>query len=152
MSNAPWLTPSDENYMKAFTAARAEQSGAPAPAPEEDARLAVDIFETPTEIVAKAPIAGVRAEHLDISLSHDMLTIRGKRADEPESGRSYLNRECHWGAFSRTVILPVSVSFERSRATFEQGVLTIRMPKLSRDSSIPINDVSDHGAAPVFHA
>lgn len=142
--NAPWLSPADENYMKAFTAARAENAGAPVPEAEDEAKLSLDIYETPSEIVVQAPIAGVRPEHLDISLSHDMLTIRGKRQEDSESGRTYISRECHWGAFSRTVILPVSVSFERSRATFEQGVLVVRMPKLARGSSIPIDVSASH--------
>ncbi len=141
MSKVPWLaTQADDNYMKAFLTSQPEAS----PTPEEEAKLAVDVYETPSEIVVKAPIAGVRPEHLDISLSHDMLTIRGKRMEGGDPGRSYLCRECHWGAFSRTVILPVSVSFERARAAFDHGVLTVRMPKLARGPNIPI-DVADHG-------
>lgn len=128
--------------MKTFLTPHTE---ATLPSADDEAKLAVDVFETPTDIVVKAPIAGVHPEHLDIALSHDMLTIRGKRAEEPESGRNYLCRECHWGAFSRTVILPISVSFERARASFEHGVLTVRMPKLARGSSIPI-DVPDTAA------
>lgn len=143
--NAPWLQPASDNYMKAFAAAQAPGAGE-LPAAESEAKLALDIYETPTDIVVEAPIAGVRPENLDISLSHDMLTIRGTRTVASEHGRSYLSRECHWGAFSRTVILPLSVSFERSRATFEQGVLTVRMPKLSRGSSIPIDVSSEHGS------
>lgn len=132
--------------MKAFTAAKALPDETPVPTAEDEAKLAVDIYETPTELVVQAPIAGVRPEHIDIALSHDMLTIRGKRIDAADVGRSYLCRECHWGSFSRSVILPVSVSFERSRASFEQGVLTVRMPKMSRGPSIPI-DVSHDSAA-----
>lgn len=135
--NAPWLNPPEENYMKAFLTS---PEHAPALSHDE-AKLSVDVFETPTDIMVRAPIAGVHPEHLDISLSHDMLTIRGTRADADDAGRRYLTRECHWGAFSRTVILPVSVIFERSRASFEHGVLTIRMPKQTRGTSLPI-DVS----------
>lgn len=147
MTNAPWLTPHEENYMKAFTTAKAQRDETPVPTAEDEAKLAIDIFETPHEIVVQAPIAGVRPEHLDISLSHDMLTIRGKRMETSEAGRSYLCRECHWGSFSRSVILPVSVSFERSRATFEQGVLSVHMPKLSRGPSIPIDSSPTHDSA-----
>ena len=147
MTNAPWLTPQEENYMKAFTTAKAQRDETPVPAAEDEAKLGLDVYETPNEIVVQAPIAGVRAEHLDISLSHDMLTIRGKRMETSDAGRSYLCRECHWGSFSRSVILPISVSFERSRATFEQGVLTVHMPKLNRSPSIPIETSSINDSA-----
>lgn len=133
--NAPWLSPPDDNYMKAFLTSREH----PALPQEEEGKLSVDVYETPTDVVVKAPIAGVKPEHLDISLSNDMLTIRGKRQDTEDAGRTYLSRECHWGSFSRTVILPITVQFEKSRASFEQGVLTVRMPKQARGTSIPLD-------------
>lgn len=96
----------------------------------EDGYLAVDVFHTPTEIVIRAPIAGVRPEHIDITINNDMVIIRGGRERVDDFGiTEYVMRECHWGNFSRTVILPVSVSSHRAIAVFKNGVLLIRLPK-----------------------
>src|SRR5688572_20930391 len=74
----------------------------------EDGRLAVDVLENDKELVITSAIAGVKPENLEVFVHNDMLTIRGKRhADtQVETGAKYLVRECHWGSFSRSVILP----------------------------------------------
>ena len=106
---------------------------------ENEGALAVDVHEYEDAIVVRAPIAGVRPEDLDLSLHNDMLTVRGKRTDIPEEGKHRtLHQECHWGSFSRSVILPVAVRGDEATATLVDGVLTVRLPKATRHGIIPI--------------
>lgn len=97
---------------------------------ETEGQLSIDVFQTPADIVIKSTIAGVKPEHLDIAITNDMVTIRGKREAEEEITRDdYFYQECYWGPFSRSIILPVDVQTEKSLATLKNGVLTIRLPK-----------------------
>jgi HSP20 family protein len=80
--------------------------------------------------VIKSTIAGVKPENIDISINNDMLTIRGRREVQEEiSDENYLIKECYWGGFSRSVILPVEVDAESVDASLENGILTITLPK-----------------------
>jgi HSP20 family molecular chaperone IbpA len=70
---------------------------------EKDAELTVDVYHTPEMIVVKSMIAGVRPEDLDVSITRDSVTIRGKREEERVSeSDDYLLKELYWGSFSRT--------------------------------------------------
>lgn len=107
---------------------------------ENDGQLSVDVLETEDEIVVKSTIAGIRPENLEIQLTADILTIRGQRPGEEDApGTRYYARECYWGDFSRSVILPHQVHSERAKATLAHGLLTIRMPKSSGVENVPIN-------------
>lgn len=104
--------------------------------------LRVDIYETDKEIIVRSTVAGVEPEDLDVSLHNDLLTIRGKRNVEEEvSEEDFLARECFWGDFSRSVILPCAVDIKRSEAVIKNGVLTIRLPKIKQKTSIPIRSM-----------
>jgi len=105
----------------------------------EEGQLSIDVYQTPRDIVVKSTIAGVRPSDIDISINNDMLTIKGKR-EMPEkiNEQNYLYRECYWGAFSRSVILPVEVQAEKIEAALENGVLTIIMPKVKQGKQISI--------------
>jgi HSP20 family protein len=101
---------------------------------DEEGQLAIDMYQTPTEIILKTMVAGVKPEDIDISVTRDMVTIRGKREDLVEStGDDYFHRELYWGTFSRTVILPQEVEVEDAEATNKNGLLTIKMPKLDKN-------------------
>jgi len=106
----------------------------------EDGRLAVDVLENDKELVITSAIAGVKPENLEVFVHNDMLTIRGKRhADtQVETGAKYLVRECHWGSFSRSVILPMEVDVDAIAATIKDGVLLVRMPKTHRSKRIAV--------------
>ena len=97
----------------------------------EDGRLAIDVLENEKELVITSAIAGVKPENLEVFVHNDMLTVRGKRhADsEAEAGAKYLVRECHWGSFSRSVLLPVDVISDKTEASLKNGILTLRLPK-----------------------
>lgn len=103
--------------------------------PEEqvDGELAVDVYQTPTHIVIKAMIAGVRPEDLDVSITRDMVTVRGKRERHTEgSNGDFFFQELYWGSFARTVVLPQEVEIEEAEASEKHGLLTIRLPKVDK--------------------
>lgn len=105
-----------------------------------EGQLSVDVFQTPKEIVIKSTIAGVEPEDLDIFLNDDLLTIRGQRFQtEEEKKANYFYKECYWGGFSRSIILPVEVNPDKIDAELKNGILTIRLPKIERTKTININ-------------
>jgi len=101
--------------------------------PDSEGQLTIDVYQTPTEIVIKSTIAGVSPEDLDITITNDMVTVKGKREkDEVISDGDYYYQECYWGAFSRSVILPVDVEAEKAEASMKNGILTLRLPKVEK--------------------
>lgn len=103
---------------------------------EEEAaegQLAVDMHQTPGEIIIKTMVAGVRPDDLDISITRDMVTIKGKRESEKAiSEENYFHRELYWGTFSRTIILPQEVEPEEADAIEKHGLLIIKLPKINK--------------------
>lgn len=96
----------------------------------DEGQLSIDVFQTPDSLVVKSTIAGVKPGDIDISINNDMLTIRGRREiQEKISEENYLIKECYWGGFSRSVILPVEVEVEKIEASLDNGVLTVILPK-----------------------
>ena len=97
-----------------------------------EGELAVDVYETTKDVVIKAPVAGIDPENLDITITDEMVMVKGERKEEKEVEQSaYHFQECYWGAFSRTVNLPVKVLADDAKADFKNGILTIRVPKVS---------------------
>jgi len=95
-----------------------------------EGQLAVDVYQTPDDIIIISTIAGVRPEHVDITVSGDMVTIRGTRSQEEEiASDNYFHRECYWGKFSRSVILPMAVEADKIQANFKNGILKVVLPK-----------------------
>jgi len=100
---------------------------------DQEGELAVDVYQTPDSIVIKALVAGVQPQSIDISLTREMLTVSGIRADEREvEDEHYFQRELYWGSFSRTILLPEEVDVERAEATEKHGILMIRLPKINK--------------------
>jgi HSP20 family protein len=105
----------------------------------EEGQLSIDVYQTPGSIIVKSTIAGVKPEDIDISINNDMLTIRGKREmQEKIENDNYLFRECYWGSFSRSIILPMEVVPEKIEAFLENGVLTVTLPKAKSAKQISI--------------
>lgn len=95
-----------------------------------EGQLTIDVYQTPNEIVIKSTIAGVKPEDLDITITNDMVTVKGSRSrDEEIKDEDYFYQECYWGAFSRSVLLPVEVEADKSTAHIKNGILTLRLPK-----------------------
>ena len=98
--------------------------------PETEGQLSIDVYQTPSTIVVKSTIAGVTTGNLKISLHNDLLTIKGSRdAGSEIKEEDYLYRECYWGAFSRSIILPAEVDSKKVEAELENGILTITLYK-----------------------
>ncbi|MFN3741523.1 MAG: Hsp20/alpha crystallin family protein [Anaerolineales bacterium] len=91
---------------------------------------AIDMYQTDNEVVVKAALPGVKADDVQISVTGDVLTIKGEiKQEEEQKGRSYHIREHRWGAFERSIILPTAVVADKAKAEFENGILTITLPK-----------------------
>jgi len=96
----------------------------------EVAGTALDIYESPNEVVVKAALPGVKPDDVNIDITGDTLTIKGESKAEQEVKREdYLYQERRYGAFSRTVILPIGLKSDKAEATMEDGVLTLTIPK-----------------------
>ncbi len=101
---------------------------------EVEGQLAVDVFQTKESVVIKAPIAGVDPKQLEVAIAEDVVTIRGERVDDSVVEReNYYVQECYWGAFSRSIIMPVSVNADKAEASLKNGVLSISIPKVIQD-------------------
>lgn len=105
-------------------------------------QIAVDILDLDDAIVIIAPIAGVDMNDIDIKLSRNILTISGERIEDElySNAKRMLVEECFYGAFSRSIILPENLGFDKIYASIHQNVLTISLPKLTISSkTVPIH-------------
>ncbi len=92
--------------------------------------LAIDMFETPDDVVVKTPVPGVKPEDIDITITGNTLTIAGEaKVEEKVKEKNYIRRERRYGRFSRSISLPSGVRGEKAEATFENGLLTLTIPK-----------------------
>ncbi|HDN79148.1 MAG: Hsp20/alpha crystallin family protein [Chloroflexi bacterium] len=99
-------------------------------APAGTESFAIDMYETDDEIVVKAAIPGVKPEDIDVSLSGDVLTIKGEVKEGKEiREENYIRRERRYGTFCRSVSLPVQVDVDKAKAEYENGILTLTLPK-----------------------
>lgn len=97
---------------------------------ELEGQLAIDVYQTPTDMIIKAPIAGVRQEDLEVSITNEHIAIKGERHDAAaDSVEGYLVQECYWGTFSRIYHFPVAVDSDHASAKLVDGILTITVPK-----------------------
>lgn len=105
----------------------------------EHGQLALDIHQTPADLIIEAPIAGVQPEDLDIHIHDDILTIKGTRKRHTDvQAKDMIYQECHWGEFSRSIVLPFDVISDRVEAELNEGILTIRLPKASATRKIKV--------------
>jgi HSP20 family protein len=110
----------DEGFSRPFTSAMWDVGSVPA----------MDIYQTDEAIKVKMGLPGVKPEDIQISVANGVLTIRGEvKEDKEEKAKDYHLHERRFGSFSRSVSLPSHVSVEKSEAEFEDGVLTLTLPK-----------------------
>ena len=88
-----------------------------------------DVYETEKDFVVRVEIAGMREEDFEITVENNFLMISGSRPDVPER-RAYQQMEIRFGKFETIVGIPVSVDLEASRAEYNEGFLTISLPKI----------------------
>jgi len=97
-----------------------------------EGQLLIDVYQTPQEIIIKSTVAGINPEDLKISLHNDLLTIKGKRSEDNNiKEEDYFYKECYFGSFSRSIILPAEVNNQRVDAILENGVLTVTLHKIN---------------------
>jgi HSP20 family protein len=90
----------------------------------------VDMYQTDNEVVVKAAIPGVKGDDVQINVTGEVLTIKGEVKEKEEAKeRAYHIREQRWGMFERTLALPTDVVADKARAEFENGILTVTLPK-----------------------
>ncbi|NLC70531.1 MAG: Hsp20/alpha crystallin family protein [Desulfuromonadaceae bacterium] len=93
----------------------------------------VDIFEDGDELVVKAEVPGMKKEEIDISISGDCITISGeKKTEDKVEKKNYYRYERSFGSFHRRFPLPVETRIDEARATFQDGILEIRLPKTEK--------------------
>ena len=112
----------DRLFDDAFTRPFSMREGWSAPA--------IDMYQTDDEIVVKASLPGIKADEVQINITGDVLTLKGEVKHEEESkDKAWHIREQRWGSFQRSVPLPTNVVADQAKAEFENGILTITLPK-----------------------
>ena len=112
----------DRLFDDAFTRPLSIRDGWSAPA--------IDMYQTDDEIVVKASLPGFKADDVQINITGDVLTLRGEMKHEDEKKeKAWHLREQRWGSFERSVALPTNVVADQANADFENGVLSITLPK-----------------------
>jgi len=112
----------DRLFDDAFTRPISSSGGSVIPA--------IDLFQNDDEVVVKAALPGLKADDVQISITADVLTLRGEFEQENEQKKAtYHIREQRFGSFERTIMLPTDVQSDKAKADFENGVLTVTLPK-----------------------
>ena len=101
---------------------------------------AIDMYQTDNEVVVRASIPGIKAEEVQINVTGDVLTLKGEvNQEEERKDRAWHIREQRFGSFERSVALPTSVKSDQAEAVFENGILTITLPKADEVKPLTIN-------------
>lgn len=112
----------DRLFDDAFTRPLSLRDGWSAPA--------IDMYQTDDEIVVKAALPGFKPDEVQINITGEVLTLKGEvKQQEEKKERAWHMREQRWGTFERSVVLPTDVVSDKAKAEFENGILTITLPK-----------------------
>ena len=99
-------------------------------APTSAANLAINMYETKNEVVVKAALPGVKPEEVEVTITGNTLTIAGESKEEKEvKEKDYMRKERQISSFTRTITLPNGLKADQADASFENGVLTLKVPK-----------------------
>ena len=126
----------DRLFDDAFTHPLSARDGWSASTP------AIDMYQTDDEIVVKASLPGIKADEVQINITGDVLTLKGEvKHEEEKNDKAWHIREQRWGSFQRSVALPTNVVSDKAKAEFENGILTITLPKAEevRPRTITVN-------------
>ena len=94
----------------------------------------LDVTETEDAVLVKAEIPGLEAKDIEVTLSGDVLTLRGEKKEEKEENEKNVHhREVRYGAFSRSIQLPAGVEGDKVSAECKKGVLRITLPKTEKE-------------------
>ena len=101
---------------------------------------AIDMYQTDNDVVVRASIPGIKADEVQISVTGDILTLKGEvKQEEERKDRAWHIREHRFGSFERSVVLPTDVKSDQAEAVFENGILTITLPKADEVKPRTIN-------------
>lgn len=101
---------------------------------------AIDMYQTDNEVVVKASIPGIKADEVHINITGDVLTLKGEiKHEEERKDQAWHIREHRFGSFERSVALPTAVKTDKAEAVFENGILTITLPKADQVKPKTIN-------------
>jgi len=112
----------DDAFTRPFSIVREGGSNLASPA--------VDMYQTDDEVIVKAALPGIKPEEVQINVTGDILTIKGEVKHEDEKkDKSWHIREHRWSSFERSIMLPSGVISDKAKADFDNGILTITLPK-----------------------
>jgi HSP20 family protein len=93
--------------------------------------LPLDMYETENDVVVKASVPGVKPEDIEVTVTGDLLTIKGEfKSEERTERQNFIRQERRYGSFCRQLGLPASVDSGKAEASFENGILTLNLPKV----------------------
>lgn len=103
---------------------------------DSEGHLTIDVYQNSDEIIVESTIAGIGTNDIDVAITPESVTIKGKREKKEKVRKDdYLYQECFWGKFSRSIILPQEIDPDKSQASLKDGVLKIVLPKVQRQKS-----------------
>ena len=103
---------------------------------ETEGQLAIDVFQDQENIYILAPIAGTGSADIDVTITDEVVSIRGERKPGLDvKDDQFFIQECYWGSFSRTFVMPIAVDSSKAKAQMKNGLLTITIPKDSRSKT-----------------
>ncbi|MBU1558118.1 Hsp20/alpha crystallin family protein [Patescibacteria group bacterium] len=112
---------------------------------QEEGELTIDMYQDPENVIIKTMVAGVLPEDLDVAISRDLVTIKGKREESHIiDEEDYFANELYWGSFSRTITLPTEINIEEAKAEEKHGLLILTLPKTDRGRQTKLKVKSSH--------
>jgi HSP20 family protein len=98
--------------------------------------IPVDVYQTDRDFVIKATLPGINSDDTEISTAGDVLIIKAERKEEKEiKDKNYIRKENHYGMLSRSFKLPTGLDTEKAEASFDNGILTLTLPRLEKSIS-----------------
>lgn len=98
-----------------------------------EGQLPVDVYQTESEIIVRAFVAGVRPDEINLSISRDTVVIDGVREEREQiDDMDYIRRELFWGSFATTITLPHEIDVDAATANAKDGLLTLVLPRLDK--------------------
>lgn len=107
-----------------------------------EGQLSVDIYQNEDNLIILAPISGCDMHDIELTITDDVLSIKGRRALDPDIDTdNFFTKECFWGTFSRAIVLPTKTETSKILAKFSNGILRIEIPKVEAERTRKIEIV-----------
>lgn len=107
-----------------------------------EGQLSVDIYQNEDNLIILAPISGCDIHDIELTITDDVLSIKGRRALDPDIDTdNFFTKECFWGTFSRSIVLPTKTETSKILAKFSNGILRVEIPKVEAERTRKIEIV-----------